>query len=347
MKTGFKILLISFCLAFAQLCLARPLPPKQIVVDAQGKGDFKTIQGALNSLPDSSATDRFILIKKGVYHEKVFITQNHIVLQGEDEKGTVITQAIARDIWRCDGNSTDWGVATLNLRGSDITLKNLTITNTYGFDHRADTLIGCIVDGKSTQKTVARNGHQMALRSFQTTRLKVIHCTLSAYGGDTVSPWNTQAGLFYFKDCTMEGSVDFYCPRGWAYAEGCKFICHSMEAAIWHDGSGGKEQKTVLKDCTFSGDDGFKLGRFHKDAQFYLLNCTFAKNMADAPIFQVATTNDVKYGKRVYFYNCHRDGKDLAWLKNNLTEAAGAPDPSIINVLWAFDNKWNPLLTDN
>jgi pectinesterase len=120
-----------------------------------------------------------------------------------------------------------------------------------------------------------------------------------------------------------------------------------MEAAIWHDGSGGKEQKTVLKDCTFSGDDGFKLGRFHKDAQFYLLNCTFAKNMADAPIFQVATTNDVKYGKRVYFYNCHRDGKDLAWLKNNLTEAAGAPDPSIINVLWAFDNKWNPLLTDN
>src|SRR5205823_5772041 len=104
--------------------------------------------------------------------------------------------------------------------GNDITLKNLSIINTYGFTHNTDSVINCTNNkGGPAEKTVSRSGHQMALRTTTTTRLKVINCALRAYGGDTVSPWNTTSGLFYFKDCIMEGGVDFYCPRGWAYAE--------------------------------------------------------------------------------------------------------------------------------
>lgn len=313
-----------------------------IVVDASGNGNFKTIQEAINSLPDSSATDRVIKIKKGIYREKIFITKNHIVLQGEDENNTVLTADIARDIWRCDGNADDWGVATLNLRGSDITLKDLTILNGYGFDHHRDTLISCQVNGAVSTKTVSTQGHQMALRSFQTTRLKVIHCALRAYGGDTVSPWNGANGMFYFKDCLMEGGVDFYCPRGWSYAEDCTFICHSKEAAIWHDGSKNQQQKTVLVRCKFSGDNGFKLGRYHLDSQFYLLDCSFASNMADAPIYQAASSKGVKWGQRTYFFNCSKAGGNYAWFANNLDKAPATPDAKAINALWAMDNQWNP-----
>lgn len=334
-----RLLCIGLMLVLVSAAFAQQKP---LVVDASGRGNFTSVQEAINSLPDSSATDRLILIKKGIYHEKVYITKSHIVLQGEDEKGTILSLPIARDIWRCEGNATDWGVAVINLRGSDITLKNLTVINTYGFDHKGDTTISCTVNGTQTQKTVNRNGHQMALRSFQTTRLKVINCTIRAYGGDTVSPWNTQDGLFYFKNCTMEGSVDLYCPRGWAYAEDCKFICHSMEAAIWHDGSGGKAQKTVLVNCSFTGDNGFKLGRYHKDAQFYLLNCTFAQNMADAPIYQAASSPGVQWGKRVYFYNCRHEGAVYAWLKDNLIEAPGMPEAKQIDATWAMDGQWSP-----
>ena len=340
-KNTARILTMIFLLmAGRYACAAKPV---LIVVDAAGKGDFKTIQAALNSLPDSSSADRVILVKNGIYHEKVFITKDHIVLRGEDEKNTVISMPIARDIWRCEDNTSDWGVATLNLRGSDITLQNLSIINSYGFTHTTDTTINCNIGGKVTSRVVSRNGHQMALRSLQTTRLKVINCTLRAYGGDTVSPWNTQAGLFYFKNCTMEGGVDFYCPRGWAYAEGCTFICHSMDAAIWHDGSGNKDQKTVLVNCTFKGDDGFKLGRYHKDAQFYLVNCKFAPNMADAPIYQAASSPGVKYGKRVYFYNCHRTGGNYSWMEDNLTAAPGAPAAKDITPAWALDRQWDPI----
>lgn len=113
----------------------------QLTVAQNGSGNFKTIQAALNSLPDSAAMDRIIFIKNGIYNEKIFITQSHIVVRGESEKGTVIMQDIARDIWRCQGNADDWGVATLNLRGSDITLQNLSVINGYGIHHTTDSTI--------------------------------------------------------------------------------------------------------------------------------------------------------------------------------------------------------------
>jgi pectinesterase len=321
-------------------CLLQSLRAQSLTVDAAGNGDFKTIQAAINSLPDSFATDRIINIKKGTYREKVYITKHHIVLQGEDEKRTIITQSIAREIWLCS-NKGDWGVATLNLSGNDITLKNLTILNSYGKDAKGDTTIDC-ANGTTPRKTVTPSSHQMALRTTSATRLKVITCTIIAYGGDTVSPWNVKSGLFYFKDCTMEGGVDFYCPRGWAYAEGCTFICHNMSAAIWHDGSADMHEKTVLKNCTFKGDEGFKLGRYHLDAQFFLINCTFSAQMANAPIYQAASSKGVKWGLRAYYYNCHKQNGDYIWFKDNLTDAAGPPDVSHINAAWAMDNQWDP-----
>lgn len=318
---------------------------QKIVVDLGGKGNFTSIQAAINSLPDSSAVDRMILIRNGIYNEKVSITKNHIILQGEDPQKTIITQSIAREIWLCS-NPSDWGVATLNLTGSDITLKNLSILNTYGLDVKGEVTVDCTNGKTSPIKTVRKDSHQMALRSTQTTRLKVINCVLRAYGGDTVSPWNGTSGLYYFQNCTMEGGVDFYCPRGWAYAENCTFICHNKSAAIWHDGSKNKNEKTVLKNCVFRGDEGFKLGRYHLDAQFFLIDCTFATAMADAPIYQAESSKGVQWGNRSYYYNCHRAGGDFSWMKNNLEQAENTPSPQKITARWAFDNQWNPEKTN-
>jgi unsaturated rhamnogalacturonyl hydrolase len=313
----------------------------RIVVDASGKGDFRTVQEAINSLSDHSDVPRVIFIRNGVYDEKIFIEKDNIILQGEDKEHTVLTYSLARDAWRCD-HRDDWGVATLNLRGSDITLEDLSIQNSYGFDHEADLTIACAADSATHQKKVSREGHQMALRSFSTTRLKVINCNLRAYGGDTVSPWNPAAGQFYFKDCLMEGGVDFYCPRGWALAENCRFVAHDGPACIWHDGSVDPDSKTVLKDCSFSGYDGFKLGRYHRDAQFYLIHCNFAENMADQDIYLVNTANTIQWGRRVYYYDCHKKGKEYKWYADNLNQAPDAPSPEKIDAAWVFKGKWDP-----
>jgi len=269
-----KVLFILVAVALTQLVFAQ----KKIVVDINGSGDFNTIQEAINSLAASSNTPRTIWIKKGVYKEKLFIERSNIVFEGEDKEKTIITAAIARDEWRCE-HKDDWGVATMNVRANDITLINLTIVNSFGFDFKEEKIIDCPLDSVNKQKKIGKYGHQMALRAMNCTKLKAVNCHFRSLAGDTVSPWETENGMWYFKDCVMEGGVDFYCPRGWAWAENCEFITHGGTAAIWHDGSGNQDSKTVLVNCSFKGYDGFMLGRYHRDAQFYLIKCVFADNM--------------------------------------------------------------------
>ncbi len=345
MSTAKKYYSLVWALWLASLLLAMPFlctaKAKRIVVDQSGKGDFKTIQEAINSVKvDNAAEPVVIYIKKGIYKETIFIEKDNITLQGEDRDKTILSASIARDEFRCD-HADDWGVATLNVNANDITLKDLTVENRYGMDWTADRVIACASDTVKHEKKIGKTGHQMALRTDKATRLKAINCHFNSLGGDTVSPWNVQDGMFYFKDCVMEGAVDFYCPRGWAYAEDCTFIAHSGDACIWHDGSKIEDSKTVLKDCSFEGYDGFKLGRYHRDAQFYLINCKFAANMADKAIYRVPTTNTIQWGHRVYYYNCHKIGGDYAWFANNLNTAPGNPDAKNINAKWTFNGKWS------
>jgi pectinesterase len=313
---------------------------KTIIVDILGRGDFKSIQGAINSLPDSGSYPRKIFIRNGTYAEKIYIEKANIILEGESREKTIIIASIERDEWRC-GHTDDWGVATINIGASDISLRNLTITNNYGFDFRERTIICANDTIGNREKKLAREGHQMALRTMNgATRLKAVNCGFRSFGGDTVSPWDIQIGMWYFKDCIMEGGVDFYCPRGWAWAENCLFISHNGSAAIWHDGSAFEDSKTVLINCRFTGYDGFKLGRYHRDAQFYLINCVFSKEMRDTAIYLVPTTNRIQWGKRIYYFNCHKEGgNDFDWYSNSLP---GGLNEKEITVNWVFGDRWNP-----
>ena len=322
---------------FSLVLLISVQAQKKIIVDPSGNADYKTIQGAINSLMDSTAVPRVIYIKKGIYKEKLYIEKNNIVFEGEDRTATIIIAAIARDEWRCD-HADDWGVATMNIGANDITLKNLTVTNSYGFDFIEDRIVYCASDTVTKQKKITKAGHQMALRTMGCTRLKAINCYFRAYAGDTVSPWEVENGMWYFKDCIMEGGVDFYCPRGWAWAENCEFIANTGSAAIWHDGSRYEDSKTVLVNCRFRGYDGFLLGRYHRDAQFYLINCLFADNMKDAAIYHVPTGNTIKWGERIYYYNCLRKAGNYKWFANNISKEL----VDQVNVRWVFGERWNP-----
>ncbi len=329
-----QLTILNFVLVYLLISVSAN-SQQRIIVAQDGSGNYTTVQEAINSLIDSSAVTRSIYIKKGIYKEKIYIKKHNLVLEGEDRTTTVITAAIARDEWRCD-HIDDWGVATMNVGANDITLKNLTVSNSYGFDFLEDRIIACAADTVTKKKTITKAGHQMALRTMGCTRLKAINCYFKAYAGDTVSPWEVENGMWYFKDCVMEGGVDFYCPRGWAFAENCEFIANTGSAAIWHDGSRHEDSKTVLLNCRFKGYDGFLLGRYHRDAQFYLINCLFADNMKDAPIYRVSTTNNIKWGERIYYYNCHRKAGDYAWFNNNISKELVQK----INAQWVFGERW-------
>lgn len=331
-----KLTILTIALIFCSVFVIAQ--GRKFVVAKDGTGDFKTIQDAINAVPKDNGQLFTILIKNGVYSEKLSIETPFLHLKGESREKTLISYAIARDEYRCD-HPDDWGVASLNIRANDISLEDLSVTNPYGFENTKDRIIDCPNDSTG-KKLVRKDGHQMALRVIYGTRLKATNCHFIAFGGDTVSPWEVDTGLWYFKDCIMEGGVDFYCPRGWAWAEGCVFISHSGPAAIWHDGSHIEDSKTVLVNCEFKGFDGFMLGRYHRDAQFYLVNCRFAQNMRDSAIYLVPTSNTIQWGKRIYYYNCHRiGGNDFGWYRNNLP--AGL-DPKQISPQWVFGERWHP-----
>lgn len=332
-------LLLFFLLCISILGKAQK---RRITVSQDGKGDFTTVQGALASLSDSSSQTRVIFIRNGTYREKLYIEKHNIQLQGEERAKVCITYPQAREAWRCE-HADDWGVATFNIDGNDITLQNLTVVNSFGFDFEGENTISCPLDTVNPQKRIAQTGHQMAVRTMKATRFKAINCTFRSYAGDTMSPWNVRQGLFYFKDCLMEGGVDLYCPRGWAYAENCTFVATKGNACIWHDGSQQEDSKTVLNHCFFDGYAGFQLGRYHRDAQFYLFYCQFSQHMADQPIYRVPTQNTLRWGHRVYYYDCHKIGKEYAWYADNIASAPQPVNPLHIGPEWVFGTRWNPL----
>jgi pectinesterase len=299
-----------------------------LTVAQDGSGDFRTIQEAIDSVSSANASDAVIVIKKGTYREKLFLRRSHLSLVGEHRDSTKIVFSELRENWNRDHGGSDWGAAVVNIDSgvTDIILANLTIHNTYG------SLYGT-------------NKHQFALRGGGT-RVMVLCCNVIADGGDTVSLWNRQDGMYYHAGCFFEGGVDYVCPRGWCYITDSRFFGHNLTASIWHDGSLDRDQKLVIRHSEFDGVPGFPLGRRHRDGQFYLLDCRFSKNMADRPIYRVETSSAPDlWGTRSYFFNCHREGGDFPWFRDNLAEADRSPAPEEVTAAWTFAGRWDPETT--
>ena len=53
-------------------------------------------------------------------------------------------------------------------------------------------------------------------------------------------------------------------------------------------------------------------------------------------------TDAIRWGERCYYFNCHRAGGDLAWHRDNLATAEGAPAPEQITPAWTFAGRWDP-----
>jgi pectinesterase len=62
--------------------------------------------------------------------------------------------------------------------------------------------------------------------------------------------------------------------------------------------------------------------------------------MADTNIYLVPTTNIIQWGRRVYYFNCHRvGGNDFGWYADNLPAGLQGKD---VTVDWLFKKKWKP-----
>jgi pectinesterase len=158
------ILIISLSIAFGR-------EKADLIVAQDGSGNYSNIQDAIDAVPQDNSGNFIILIRNGVYHEKIFLTRSHITLVGEDRDSTVIIYAELRknvNIIPMEMRH-DWGTAVINIDSSvtDLTLANLTVHNNYG------SLYG-------------DHDHQFAIRGGGT-RIIIVDCNIIADGGDTLS----------------------------------------------------------------------------------------------------------------------------------------------------------------
>ncbi|MBU1101856.1 MAG: pectin esterase [Bacteroidetes bacterium] len=293
-----------------------------LIVDQNGSGDFTTLTEAVNSLPMFNYERITILVKKGVYEEKIRFDQDYITLEGEDRDSTIIKYNQLREDWAKEKDSI--GPAVININGDDVIFKNLTVIN--------------------TQPEIGP--HAFVLYGTGT-RTIITNCSMISKGADTVSLWDYKTGMYYHANCYFEGAVDFVCPRGWCFIRDSQFYEVKKTAAIWHAGGYDQDQKFVIKNSTFDGVEGFQLGRHHYEAQFYLLNCKFSDKMSSDPIYRVTYEDTTRnrpfnWGKRYYFSKVEKEGKSLEWLKDNLETNNHKVTENEITPLWTFDGKWNP-----
>lgn len=317
--------LSAFAVVLCQLGAAVANEPADLLVAADGSGDFTSIQAALDSIPVGNDRRVLIHIAPGQYNERVRVDHSFVTLRGSGPDETKLRYFFPREDYH--RRYDRFGPAVLNVFGEDVIVQQMTIENTQ------------------TETDV----HAFAIYG-QPQRFILDSCHVLSEGGDTVSLWNTSYGMYYHRNCLFRGGVDFVCPRGWCYVSDSRFESINGSAAIWQDGHMDLDMKFVLRNCEFAGPEDFSLGRNHYPSQFYLLDCRFDESMADKPIEVVSQPKQYyapEVYQRKYFSNCHREGGDYAWHADNLQTAPGTPSADQITPAWTFDGQWDPQRSDS
>ena len=151
-----------------------------LIVAQDGTGAYRTVQAAINAAPTGRTTPFTIFIKNGKYRERVTIpaTKPFLQLTGESVANTIITYDQA-NVPAYVGNSS-----TVIINASDITAVNITFENSYGESPQA--------------LAMYTTGDRIAFKGCRFT------------GGQDTMQLNAGTGLRnYFKDCYIDGVVDF------------------------------------------------------------------------------------------------------------------------------------------
>ncbi len=222
--------LISLC--FLCLFVANVQASKKIVVAADGSGDFRTVQQALDHVPDNQAV--VIQIKPGVYNEQIRVSagKNHVTLRGEDPQKTILTFKISA----LQAGNTRLAFSTL-VNANDFRAENLTFENTFGTGSQA---VALFVDGERA--------------SFENCRFLAWQDTLFVNGS-----------RHYFKNCYIEGHVDFIFGTASAVFEDCTIHSKGQGYVTAHYRLSNEENTGfVFLRCRLTGENtgnGVYLGR--------------------------------------------------------------------------------------
>lgn len=237
----------------------------RVVVDAAGAGDFATVQGAVDFVPERNPKPLTIFIKKGTYTEIVcFSDKNDVTFLGEDRRQTIIAYSnnntfqpsLATPQTPFSGSSYRRGVF-IGLNSKDVVLEDFTIRNTTPKGgSQAEAVIFKEVRGQKDPNESQTILAHMDLYSFQDT-LQI-------------------SGKAYLEDAYVEGDTDYMWGSGPCYFSKCSFKTLTNGTSFTQTRNAADHHGFVFVDSTFDGAKGVTtatLGNGHGPSEVVLINC--------------------------------------------------------------------------
>ncbi len=239
-----------------------PAPNQRLlIVSADGKGDFSTVQGAMDFIPDSVASENDgyrVLVKNGDYLELVYFRNKRFVtIEGESREGVVIHYP-NNEVF----NPHPADIKTNEVKGtfpsrraafaadncSDLIFRNLTVKT----------------DCRGQAEGLLVNGERLF---FENIRI--------VGDGDALQA----NGSCYFNNCIVEGGGDTVLGRGPSFFNHCTLV--SRGPFMWIRNT-AENHGNVFVDCHFKGLSNHSVigrlsnnnGKNYPHAECVLINCT-------------------------------------------------------------------------
>ncbi len=297
--------------------------PDTLVVAKDGTGNFTTLWDALEDVRAFMDYHKVILVKKGVYREKVVVPSwlTNVEILGEDRDNTVITYDDHANLYLPDGKNKmgTFRSYTMRVDANDITLKNLTIENASG-----------------------RKGQAVALHT-EGDRIKVVNCRL--LGNQDTVYLGLSGTRVYFKDCYIEGTTDFIFGPSVAWFEGCHI--HSLINSYVTAASTPKAYKYgyVFNHCKLTAAEGVDkvyLGRpWRPYGATLFMNCELGKHITAAGWHNWGNANNEQTARYAEYNNTGEGANPaarVAWSKQLTKKEAGKITPAVV---FGFNDTWN------
>ena len=315
-------------MTFLTLCLAQCLNVAarqyDFIVAKDGSGQFTTVQEAINAVPDyRKAGPTSILVKKGVYKEKVVVPASKEGVQLKGEDGAILTyDDYASKLNVFGENKGTSGSASFYIFAPDFLAENIVFENSSGPVGQA---VACHV---AADRVV-----------FRRCRFLGFQDTLYTFGENTRE---------YYEDCYIEGTVDFIFGKATAVFNRCEIRSKSSGGYLTAPATPENcKYGYVFYDCLLTSADSVEVGSvwlsrpWRPYGKTVFIRCEMGKHICAEGYHNWGKPDNEK---TAYYadYGCRGKGasikKRVSWA-HQLDDIA---DYDMLKVLAGTDG-WNPL----
>jgi pectinesterase len=247
---------------FATKKLLPPADAERFVVSADGTGDFSTVQGAVDFIPDYNPKHVTIFIKNGVYEEIVYFrNKTNVTILGEDRNKVVVKYA----------NKETFNPHPSNISTNEVEGTFPSRRAAFAVDHSSKIHLVNLTIKTTSEKAQAEglliNGNE-----------NIIYNVTIGGSGDALQ----SNGSAYYSGCRIDGWGDMILGRGPAFFNNCEF---SAEGPYMWIRNTSANHGNVFVNCTFSTPGGKEAefaraptnnGKNYPYCEAVLLNCKLA-----------------------------------------------------------------------